>query len=176
MNWLKNALNLTVSGKSKSAYDMLAPEVASHSEHIHYIENFSYMDVLPSQAASGKRTRFAIGDQMFLLQVFDENGRLEQSQNIASQQELDAVKSSLQSLIRQQYALATRLNIDETEFLTTYTKLETENKQKTDALAKAFRANTALKNSFSYKIGRMITWLPRKIRDGLQSLLRKRRS
>ena len=77
IEWLEQALHAPRTKNAKlSDYDILVPNVARHNEHVHYIDNYSYMDVLPSQAASGKRTRLALGDQFCELQIFDEDNRL----------------------------------------------------------------------------------------------------
>lgn len=95
--WLQKAMQIPVNRK-KTTYDLLAPSTTAHDEHIQYIDNFSYIDVLPSQAASGCRTRFAIGDQCLLFQVWDKKGNNIQSRSIASQQELQELKIELDAL------------------------------------------------------------------------------
>ena len=85
--WLQNALSQKVTNNTKSSYDLLAPAVIAQEEHVNFIDNFTYIDVLPSQSHSNKRTRLAVGDQHLLFQVFDVEGNLEINKILSNAEE-----------------------------------------------------------------------------------------
>lgn len=113
LNWLENAMNRPIPKREKDSYDRLAPDVVSHSEHIHYIDNYSYIDVLPSQAQSGKRTRLALGDQFLVFQIWGENGQLEFNQLVAMQNELEPLKNQLTELVEIYRGISSALSVIE---------------------------------------------------------------
>ncbi len=113
LNWLENAMNRPIPKRERDSYDRLAPDVVSHSEHIHYIDNYSYIDVLPSQAQSGKRTRLALGDQFLVFQIWGENGRLEFNQLVAMQNELEPLKNQLTELVEIYRGISSALSVIE---------------------------------------------------------------
>lgn len=110
LNWLQDAITKPIPKREREAYDRLAPDVVSHSEHIHYIDNYSYMDVLPSQAQSGKRTRLALGDQFLVFQIWGENGQLEFNQLVAMQNELEPLKNQITELLERYQGISSKLS------------------------------------------------------------------
>lgn len=161
IEWLEHALHAPRRNSTHlSDYDILAPNAARHDEHIHYIDNYSYMDVLPSQASSGKRTRLALGDQFCEVQIFDEENRLTSCRRLTYQDELHQVQQSVVYLQQWQQNVAI--------------ELEQLHKSISDynlAIQKSWEREQALLNSRSFRLCRVLTWGPRKVRDLIKRLL-----
>lgn len=98
LKWLKRALHKKKNHKNVS-YDPLAiSHIAETKKHLNYIYGYSYLDVLPEQCPSGKRTRLALGDQYCLFQVFGTDGKLETNTSLANQDEIRALRNEITSL------------------------------------------------------------------------------
>lgn len=151
IEWLKQALHTPRKKNTRlSDYDILAPNIARHDEHVHYIDNYSYIDVLPSQAGSGKRTRLALGDQFCELQVFDKDDRLISCQRLIYQNDLHQVQQHAADI----QALQTTIQV-----------LQKSISDLRQGLQQSWEREQMLLNSHSFRWGRMLTWGPRKIRD-----------
>ena len=207
LNWLKNAISSSMPKRERDAYDRLAPDVVSHSEHIHYIDNYSYLDVLPSQAQSGKRTRLALGDQFLVFQIWGENGQLEFNQLVAMQNELEPLKNQITELLGKYQDISSELSkiekrndelVDADEQIKLHMKESLEESvnhindnvnqiqsdiemrqnrleqdmlglvQNLQALEQRYELTSQelhrVNNSLSFKVGRVITWIPRMIK------------
>ena len=159
LRWLKNALYLPTKDKSLTSYDLLAPDVLRQSEHIGYVPNYSFMDVLPVQATSGKRTRFALGDQFAELQIFNQD-KIEKVSRFALQEELVGLNEKYQKLSEHftEYSAQTEMLQKQNELV------KTQNELLKEQLLTAAQVNHSLLHSVSFRLGRILTWLPRKIR------------
>ena len=166
IEWLKNSIDMPINRKMKTSYDLLAPSVEQHNDHVQYIDNFSYMDVLPSQSTSGKRTRLAIGDQCLLFQVFDNKANLEQNLSIASQQEIQPLRKLVEEHTQNIKDLKIDFNNETDTIAENIRKIEKIESKIEDVKQELIIYSSRLdriENSWSYKIGRIITFIPRKI-------------
>ena len=166
IEWLKNSIDMPINRKMKTSYDLLAPSVEQHNDHVQYIDNFSYIDVLPSQSTSGKRTRLAIGDQCLLFQVFDNKANLEQNLSIASQQEIQPLRKLVEEHTQNIKDLKIDFNNETDTIAENIRKIEKIESKIEDVKQELIIYSSRLdriENSWSYKIGRIITFIPRKI-------------
>ena len=165
IEWLEQALHAPRTKNAQlSDYDILAPNAARHDEHIHYIDNYSYIDVLPSQAASGKRTRLALGDQFCELQIFDEDNRLISCRRLIYQDDLQQAQQNVTNLQQWQQNAAAKLQ----QLQENTADMQILRKSISDlqlAVQQSWEREQALLNSRSFRLGRMLTWGPRKIRN-----------
>ena len=173
LEWLKHALHAPrTKSEQLSDYDILAPNAARHDEHIHYIDNYSYIDVLPSQAASGKRTRLALGDQFCELQIFDEDNRLISCRRLIYQDDLQQAQQSVANLQQWQQNAAAKLQ----QLQENTADMQALRKNISDlqlAVQQSWEREQALLNSRSFRLGRMLTWGPRKVRNLLRAFTKK---
>lgn len=166
IEWLKKSIDMPMDKRVKTSYDLLAPSVEQHNDHVQYIDNFSYIDVLPSQSTSGKRTRLAIGDQCLLFQVFDNKANLEQNLSIASQQEVQPLRESVEAHAQIIRDLKADFDNKAYEIVGNTKDIETI-KQRMEEMNRELQIYNdrlnAIAGSWSYKVGRIITFIPRKI-------------
>lgn len=173
LEWLEHALHTPrMKSEQLSDYDILAPNAARHDEHVHYIDNYSYIDVLPSQAASGKRTRLALGDQFCELQIFDEDNRLISCRRLIYQDDLQQAQQNVANLQQWQQNAATELQ----RLQENTADMQALRKNISDlqlAVQQSWKREQALLNSRSFRLGRMLTWGPRKVRNLLRAFIKK---
>lgn len=166
LEWLKQAIEMPINRTKKTSYDLLAPSVEKHNDHVQYIDNFSYIDVLPSQSNSGKRTRLAVGDQCLLFQILDNKGQLEQNLSIASQQEIQPLRESIDA--QEKNIAELKMNMDNEVQKIAINTFDIEKvEQRIGAINQELqicqnRLNQ-VESSWSYKAGRIITFIPRRI-------------
>lgn len=167
LNWLKKSLRISRENKIINTYDLLSADVIKHNEHINYIPGYSYIDVIPVQSNSGKRTRLALGDQFIEFQVFD-NNKAERISRFAFVEDLDELA---QITLKRQNDLLQQLqkNINDTiDLRKQIIDIQKKNEILNSQLLYMAEANNSLIHSLSFRLGRLITWLPRKIRNILK--------
>lgn len=163
VQWLEQALHEPRKKTGLlSDYDILAPSAARHDEHIHYIDNYSYIDVLPSQAVSGKRTRLAIGDQFCELQVFDDDYILVSCRRLVYQDDLQQIQKNVADL---QIAMQNSF-VDLQQIQKSVADLQI-------AIQQSLEREQTLLNSRSFRLGRLLTWGPRQVRNFIRFVIGK---
>lgn len=113
--WLENALGIQKTSVT-TAYDLLAPSLMAHNEHIKHVKDCTYLDILPNQTRSGKGTRLILGDQLLLLQVYDEDKTISQS-HVAMRDEVSVLEKKINQLEHEIVTLKSNANILKTELV-----------------------------------------------------------
>lgn len=113
--WLENALGIQKTSIA-TEYNLLAPSLMAHNEHIKHIQDCTYLDILPNQTRSGKGTRLILGDQLLLLQVYDEDKTVSQS-SVAMRDEVSVLEKKINQLEHEIVTLKSDTSVLKTELI-----------------------------------------------------------